>query len=97
MANALRGRSTPPTKTTRAEHTRKTTPTSPSWRLTNEPSRLVTFAAAATDRAVRASGAGRCVDGPLARFAVEALRNRADRGPTGHFGKQKQTKRNPEL
>ena len=42
MANTLRGRSTPPTKTTRAKHTRKTTPTSPSWRFTNEPSRLVT-------------------------------------------------------
>ena len=30
------GRSTPPAKTTRAKHTRKTTPTSPSWRFTNE-------------------------------------------------------------
>ena len=28
--------------TTRAKHIRKTTPTSPSWRFTNEPSRLVT-------------------------------------------------------
>ena len=42
MANTSRGRFTPPAKTTRAKHTRKTTPTSPSWRFTNEPSRLVT-------------------------------------------------------
>ena len=56
VANTLRGRSTPPTKTTRAKHTRKTTPTSPSWRFTNKPSRLVTFAAATADRAVRRVG-----------------------------------------
>ena len=30
MANTSRGRFTPPPKTTRAKHTRKTTPTSPS-------------------------------------------------------------------
>ena len=34
MANTSRGRFTPPTKTTRAKHTRRTTPTSPSWRFT---------------------------------------------------------------
>ena len=43
VANTSCGRSTPPTKTTRAKHTRTTTPTSPSWRFTNKPSRLVTF------------------------------------------------------
>ena len=36
VANTSRGRFTPPAKTTRAKHTRKTTPTSPSWRFTNE-------------------------------------------------------------
>ena len=43
VADTWCGRSTPPTKTTRAKHTRTTTPTSPSWRFTNKPSRLVTF------------------------------------------------------
>jgi hypothetical protein len=28
-------------QTTRAKHTRKTTPTRPSWRFTNEPSRFI--------------------------------------------------------
>ena len=36
MANTLRGWCTPPAKTTRTKHTRRTTPTSPSWRFTNE-------------------------------------------------------------
>ena len=43
VADTSCARSTPPTKTTRAEHIRTTTPTSPSWRFTNKPSRLVTF------------------------------------------------------
>ena len=42
VANTSCARFTPPTKTTRAKHTRTTTPTSPSWRFTNKPSRLVT-------------------------------------------------------
>ena len=41
VADTSCGRSTPPTKTTRAKHTRTTTPTSPSWRFTNKPSRHV--------------------------------------------------------
>ena len=38
-----------------------------------KPSRLVTFAAATSQRAVRASGAGRRLDRHMARFAFEAL------------------------
>ena len=43
VANSSCGRFTPPAKTTRAKHTRTTTPTSPSSRFTNKASRLVTF------------------------------------------------------
>ena len=71
MANTSRGRSTPPAKTTRAKHTRKTTPTSPSWRFTNEtiPARHIRGG----DVTPTSGSPGRRLDGHMARFAFEAL------------------------
>ena len=73
MANTSRGRFTPPAKTTRAKHTRKTTPTSPSWRFTNKPSRLVTFGGGDVTPSRSGVWAGKRRDGHMARFAFEAL------------------------
>ena len=62
-------------KTTHAKHTTKTTPTSPSWRFTNEtvPARHIRGGDVTPSR----SGvwAGRRLDGHMARFAFEALGN----------------------
>ena len=86
-------RSTPPAKTMRAKHTRQTTPTSPLWRFTNEPSRLVTSGGGRPDLEGRRENP---CDGHMARFAFEALGIELTEGQPD-TRQTKQTKRNPEL
>jgi hypothetical protein len=60
-----------------------------------QPSRLVTFAAPTSDRAVRASGQAGSLDGHMARFAFEALGIELTEGQPDTSA-NKANERNPE-